>query len=215
MTTVEKKIELEEIAKEVREFKELEIAKAATNPVSGEGNVDAKLFFCGEAPGMNEDLQGRPFVGQAGKLLEKTLLSELGMTRDQVYITNIVKYRPPENRDPTPSEIEACRGWLDRQIEIISPKIIATLGRYSMTKFIPDVSISQVHGQARFYQLPTMNYKLIIFPMYHPAAALRAGSMMQQFVADFGKLKTLLGGNSGEVVKIEEKKAEPQQQGLF
>ena len=150
MTTEEKKIELEKTAQEVREFKDLDIAKAATNAVPGEGDPDAELFFFGEAPGYNEDLQGRPFVGQAGKLLEKTLLSELGLTRDQVYITNIIKYRPPDNRDPYPAEIEACAGWLDRQIEVISPKIIATLGRYSLAKFIPDVSISKVHGQPRF-----------------------------------------------------------------
>ena len=211
MTTEEKKKALEKVAQEVREFKGLDIARNATKAVPGEGDPDAKIFFFGEAPGMNEDLQGRPFVGQAGKLLEKILMSELGLTRDQIYITNIVKYRPPDNRDPFPNEIEACREWLDKQIEVMSPKIIATLGRYSMAKFIPDVSISKVHGQARFVNFNGHRY--IIFPMYHPAAALRAGSMMQQFIADFGKLKNLLGENKVEESKIEEKIS--QQPGLF
>lgn len=188
----EKIIDLERIAKEIREFKGLEIARKATHAVPGEGNPDAQIMFIGEAPGRNEDLQGRPFVGQAGKLLEKTLLETLGMKREEVYITNIIKYRPPDNRDPLPEEIEVCKGWLDRQIEIISPKIITTLGRFSMAKFIPDVTISKVHGKARFHELPAISHKLIIFPMYHPAAALRAGSMMQEFVADFNKLKDLL-----------------------
>ncbi len=213
MTTEEKIAELEKIAKEVREFKGLDIAKNATNAVPGEGDPDAQIMFIGEGPGHNEDIQGRPFVGQAGKLLEKTLMSELGLTRDQVYITNIIKYRPPENRDPFPNEIEACREWLDRQIEVISPKIIVTLGRYSMAKFIPDVSISKVHGQARFVDFSGQRY--IVFPMYHPAAALRAGAVMQQFIADFSKLKNLLGGNTTEVAKIEEKKVEPEQSSLF
>ena len=212
MTTDEKQIGLNKVAQEVREFKGLDIAKAATNAVPGEGDPDAEIFFFGEAPGFNEDQQGRPFVGQAGKLLEKTLMSELGLTRDRVYITNIVKYRPPDNRDPLPNEIEACREWLDRQIEIISPKIIVTLGRYSMAKFIPDVSISKVYGQARFVDFSGQRY--IVFPMYHPAAALRAGAVMQQFIADFSKLKNLLGGNVAEVAKIEPK-TEPQQPGLF
>lgn len=212
MTTDEKKIELEKINREVREFKGLEIAKMATNAVPGEGDPDAELFFFGEAPGYNEDLQGRPFVGLAGKLLEKTLMSELGLRRDQVYITNILKYRPPDNRDPLPEEIEACREWLDKQIAIISPKIIVTLGRYSMVKFIPDVSISKVHGQARFVDFNGHRY--IVFPMYHPAAALRAGAVMQQFIADFAKLKNLLGGDV-PTEKIAEVSKDPEQVSLF
>ena len=213
MTAEQKKVELEKITQEIRNFKGLDIAKNATNSVPGEGDPDAQIMFIGEAPGQREDLSGRPFVGQAGKLLEKTLASELGMTREQVYITNIVKYRPPDNRDPFLNEIEACWEWLDHQIEIISPKIIVTLGRYSMAKFIPDVSISKVHGQARFLEFAGKKY--IVFPMYHPAAALRAGSMMQQFVADFAKLKNLLGENPANVVKMEQEKSEPEQSSLF
>src|SRR5689334_10828743 len=119
MTTEEKKLALEKIAQEVKTFKDLDIAKAATNGVAGEGNPDTEILFIGEAPGRNEDMTGRPFVGQAGKLLEKNL-NAIGLQRVDVFITNIVKYRPPDNRDPFPNEIEACRGWLDAQISIIS-----------------------------------------------------------------------------------------------
>ena len=189
MTTQEKQAELDKIATEIQDFKGLDIAKNCTKAVPGEGNPDAQIMFIGEAPGFNEDLQGRPFVGQAGKLLEKTLLS-IGLQRSDVYITNIVKFRPPDNRDPFPNEIEACKDWLDRQIAIIQPKIIATLGRYSMAKFLPDVSISRVHGQSRFINFN--NLKIILFPMYHPAAALRAGSVMAEFISDFNKLKSLI-----------------------
>jgi len=199
MTTQEKIHQLDDIASEINAFKGLEIARMCTRAVPGEGDPDAGLMFIGEAPGFNEDREGRPFVGQAGKLLEKTLMEVLGMKRSEVYITNIVKFRPPENRDPLPDEIEACRNWLDRQIEIIQPKIIATLGRFSMAKFIPDVSISRVHGQARFVNLKNENLpagrRVIIFPMYHPAAALRSGTMMEQFIQDFNKLKSILGGS--------------------
>ncbi len=204
MQTEEKKIELEKIAGEIRAFKGLEIARNATQAVPGEGNPDAAMMFVGEAPGFNEDLQGRPFVGQAGKLLDKTLAG-IGIDRQDVYITNIVKFRPPDNRDPFPDEIEACRDWLDRQIAIIDPKIIVTLGRFSMAKFMPDVSISGVHG------LPRMFGKYIIMPMYHPAAALRGGTVMNLFVQDFNKLKSLLNPQK----PIEPVKIEPAQKTLF
>lgn len=189
MTTEEKEIALEKIAREIKAFKGLEIAKNAINGVAGEGNPDSNVLFIGEAPGKNENESGRPFVGQAGKLLEKNL-NTIGLERQDVFITNIVKYRPPDNRDPLPDEIEACKDWLDKQIAIISPKIICTLGRFSMAKFIPDVTISQIHGVARFVDF--LGNKYIIFPMYHPAAALRAGKMMKLFEEDFVKLKTLL-----------------------
>ena len=146
----------------------------------------------------------------------------LGLQRSDVYITNIVKFRPPDNRDPLPDEIEACREWLDRQIAVISPKIIATLGRFSMAKFIPDVSISRVHSQPRYfdfsYTLPPSNsytLKLIIFPMYHPAAALRAGSMMQEFISDFNKLNDLLKQNTTLVKEVETPISKPAQTSLF
>lgn len=172
----------------------MDIAKNATHAVPGEGNPDSPLFFIGEAPGATEDLQGRPFVGLSGKLLEKTIKETLGLNRSDVFITNIVKFRPPDNRDPFPNEIEACKDWLDRQIAVIEPKIIVTLGRFSMAKFIPDITISRVHGVSRFIELSTENCQLktIVFPMYHPAAALRAGNMMQEFISDFNKLNSLL-----------------------
>jgi uracil-DNA glycosylase family 4 len=195
VTTQEKIIELEKIAGEVKNFKGLDIAKKCTQAVPGEGNPDSEIMFIGEAPGFNEDREGRPFVGRAGKLLEKSLQEILNYDRAQVYITNIVKYRPPENRDPFPEEIEACSDWLDRQITAINPKIICTLGRFSMAKFIPDVSISRVHGQSRFVELK--GKRLILFPMYHPAAALRSISMLNSFNEDFIKLKNLLTPKSG------------------
>jgi len=186
MTREEKIDQLRKIAIEIKSFKGLEIAKKATNAVPGEGNPDAEILFIGEAPGFNEDRLGRPFVGQAGKLLDKAITENLGLKRTDVYITNIVKFRPPENRDPTPEEIDACRDWLDRQIAIIKPKYIVTLGRFSMAKYIPDVTISRVHGLSRKLD------EFIIFPMYHPAAALRSGEMMKAFLDDFNKLKNLL-----------------------
>jgi uracil-DNA glycosylase len=194
MIISEKQHQLDLISSEINSFKGLAIAKTAIRPVPGEGNPDSPILFIGEAPGRNEDLQGRPFVGLSGKLLEKTLYDTLGLQRSDVFITNIVKYRPPDNRDPTPEEIESCRDWLDRQIAIISPQIIVTLGRFSMAKFIPDVTISKIHGQPRTIQFPIANCQLSItvYPMYHPAAALRAGSMMTDFVADFVKLGVLL-----------------------
>ncbi len=197
MTTSEKQLELEAIASEIKAFRGLDIARAATHAVPGEGNPDAAIMFIGEAPGFNEDQQGRPFVGQAGKLLEKTLREALNMDRSEIYITNIVKFRPPENRDPFPQEIEVCAGWLDRQIAAIHPKIIVTLGRFSMAKFIPDVTISRVHGQPRFVDFQGVRY--IVFPMYHPAAALRAGAVLKEFQLDFNKLKQLLSPSAPPV----------------
>lgn len=190
MTTPEKQSQLAKISAQIIAFKGLPIARQATHAVPGEGNPDAQVMFIGEAPGFNEDLQGRPFVGQAGKLLEKCLHDVLGLSRHDVYITNVIKFRPPDNRDPLPEEIAACATWLDDQIKIIHPKIIVTLGRFSMAKFIPDVTISRVHGLSRYVDFNGERY--IIFPMYHPAAALRAGAVMKEFDQDFNKLKDLL-----------------------
>lgn len=209
MTTEEKTKTLNEIARQI----------AATNggpygrglrPVPGEGSPDAKIMFIGEGPGFYEDQQGRPFVGVSGRLLRKSIV-ESGWKEKDVFITNIVKFRPPENRDPTPEEIEFFRGFLDKQIETIGPEIIVTLGRFSMYKFLGEgVSISRIHGVAR-----TINWNgksVTIFPMYHPAAALRATGMMNQFLEDFKKLKVLIDGEQKviepEVVKPVEKKAE-------
>ncbi|MBI2765035.1 MAG: uracil-DNA glycosylase [Chloroflexi bacterium] len=156
-----------------------------TRAVPGEGPLDAEVMFIGEAPGVNEDKQGRPFVGAAGGFLEE-LLAAAGLRRGEVYITNVLKCRPPGNRDPRPEEIEACRDYLDEQIDLIDPLVIVTLGRFSMAKFFPGQSISRIHGQpkevaGRFY-----------VPMYHPAAALHQANLRDVIVADFAKLQALL-----------------------
>ncbi|KKU56676.1 hypothetical protein A3H89_02875 [Candidatus Amesbacteria bacterium RIFCSPLOWO2_02_FULL_48_11] len=188
--------------------------------VFGDGNPNTELMFIGEAAGYWETVERKPFVGPAGKLLVKTLKETLGLDRDQVYISNIVKARPPNNRDPQPDEIEAFRPYLDKEIEIIQPKIIATLGRFSMAKFIPDVSISRVHGQPRFFEFSTINdkltnYKPIIFPMYHPAAALRSGTVLNDFIQDFNKLKTLLSQKYETPITVVETLQKPAQTTLF
>ena len=162
-----------------------EIAKQRTMAVPGEGAEDADLVFIGEAPGFNEDQQGRPFVGQAGKYLDQ-LLDMIGLDRAKVYITNIIKTRPPGNRDPLPIEVANCRQWLDRQLEIIRPKIIVTLGRHSLARFLPDKTISRAHGTASPWN------GIICFALYHPAAALRQNSLRAVIEADIRKLPGLL-----------------------
>ena len=184
----EKKIELEKIAKEIREFMGLEIAKNCINAVPGEGDPDAKIMFIGEAPGADEDAQGRPFVGRSGQLLRQTI-TDSNIKIDRVFITNIVKYRPPENRDPSLEEISTCRDWLDRQIQIIEPSTIVTLGRFSMAKFLPDAKISQVHGKGQ--EIEYLGIKYFLVTMYHPAYAIRGTSNLSEFKNDFGKLRQM------------------------
>lgn len=187
----EKKKKLDEISKKVDECQRCDLYKNATKPVPGEGDPDSQLMFIGEGPGFNEDQQGRPFVGQAGKLLEK-LLASIGIERKSVFIANIVKHRPPENRDPLPEEIEACCGYLDEQIETIDPRIIVTLGRFSLNKFLPGEFISRTHGKARFVDFG--GKRRIVIPMYHPAAALRSQMLMSQLTEDFKKILELMVG---------------------
>ena len=176
---------LAEIAAEVNRCTACELHKGRTHAVPGEGPVSAEIMFIGEAPGRNEDLQGRPFVGQAGKLLEE-LLSEIGLTREDVWIGNVVKCRPPENRDPRPEEIAACAGYLERQIALLDPKVIATLGRYSMEKFFPGAKITRVHGQAK------REGQRVLIPLYHPAYVLRNMAAMPDAVRDMQKIPRLL-----------------------
>jgi DNA polymerase len=159
------------------------------NLVFGEGNIDCKVMFIGEAPGANEDRLKRPFVGRAGQLLD-TMIRELGWKREDVYITNIVKRRPPENRDPLPSEIGAYQPYLTRQIEIIKPKLIVTLGRFSMHYFIPEAKMTRDHG----HPLLIGAQKQVVFPVYHPAAALRSKRMMETLYTDFKKIPDVLAG---------------------
>lgn len=175
---------LEELKKEIEADKTLPLYGAA-NLVFGEGDAEAEVVFIGEAPGFHEDRLSRPFVGQAGKLLDK-LLTDIKWPRESVYITNIVKRRPPQNRDPLPEEIDAYKPYLTRQIEIIAPQMIATLGRFSMAYFLPNAKISRDHGIAARIE----NY--FIIPLYHPAAALRSTQVLKDLEADFRKLPELL-----------------------
>jgi DNA polymerase len=187
MDRQQKQQALDEVAKQIAKTEGGPLKADGINPVPGEGNPETEVLFIGEAPGFNENQSGRPFVGQAGKLLRKNLAAN-GWKDEDVFITNIVKFRPPENRDPTPEEIEFFKPFLDEQIKIIDPKIIVTLGRFSMYKFFGEgVSISRIHGMPR--EVTFQGKKITIFPMYHPAAALRQGSVMRDFEADFRKLK--------------------------
>jgi len=208
---MDKQKELAKIAEEIGKCRKCGLWRRATKAVPGEGNCEAKVMLVGEAPGFNEDQRGIPFCGAAGKLLDK-LLALAKLKRDEVFITNILKHRPPGNRDPLPSEIEACRSFLDRQTEVIEAKIIITLGRFSMAKFLPQALISQVHGQPRFVEFG--GRELIVVPMYHPAAALRNGKIIAEEERDFEKLGSFLEKLEGkEKVEIEkEEKIEEKEQ---
>ncbi|NTW61192.1 uracil-DNA glycosylase [Candidatus Saccharibacteria bacterium] len=166
-----------------------DLALSAKNLVMGDGNIDAEIVFIGEAPGKNEDEQGLPFVGAAGKFLNEMLLGA-GLSRKDVYITNIVKYRPPDNRDPLPDEKAAFWPYLVRQLDVINPKIVVTLGRHSMEYFLPEKKISQVHGQPK--RITFGDKKIVIVPLFHPAAALYNGSMRATLVEDFLKLPKII-----------------------
>lgn len=171
-----------------------ELAEQATQLVLGDGNPDADIVFIGEAPGKNEDLQGRPFVGAAGKFLD-VMLEQAGLNRSDVYITNIVKYRPPNNRDPKPAEKKAFWPYLVRQLEIINPKVVITLGRHSMEYFLPDAVISEVHGHA-FREVVIYHdgiaHQWLIVPLYHPAAALYNGGLRQTLIDDFMRVPDII-----------------------
>ena len=159
-----------------------DLAAQATQLVMGDGNADADIVFIGEAPGKNEDLQCKPFVGAAGKFLDE-MLAAAGLQRQDVYITNIVKYRPPNNRDPLPEEKRQFWPYLMRQLEVIQPKAVLTLGRHSGGGFIPNLRISQDHGRPRRVRLHELEF--VVIPLYHPAAALYNGSMRQTLIDDF------------------------------
>lgn len=174
-----------------------ELAAGATQLVMGGGNPDADIVFIGEAPGKKEDEQGEPFVGAAGKFLGE-MLAAAGMDRSDVYITNIVKYRPPNNRDPLPEEKAAFLPYLLRQLEIIDPKAIITLGRHSMEYFLPDAKISQVHGHAVRKEViyhDKSKHEWLIIPLYHPAAALYNGGMRQTLIDDFVRVPAIICNN--------------------
>ncbi len=161
-----------------------ELRKGATQLVFGDGSPDAHLVFIGEAPGKNEDLQGKPFVGAAGKFLNE-MLEMIGLSRGDVYITNIVKYRPPNNRDPYPDEKQLFMKYLESQLEVIQPTLTITLGRHSLNCFLPDLSISACHGKAKKYK------GRVYLPLFHPAAALYNGTMRQTLIDDFGLIPAI------------------------
>lgn len=171
------------------------LAKEATQLVFGDGNPNAEIVFIGEAPGKNEDIQGKPFVGAAGKFLNE-MLSQIGLVREDVYITNIVKYRPPNNRDPLPDEKKAFLPFLQAQLEVIQPKIVVTLGRHSMNCFLPDLQISKVHGEAKRIKIKMKQsddvLPLVILPLFHPAAALYNGGMRQTLIDDFTAIPRII-----------------------
>ncbi len=161
------------------------LSQGRTHAVPGEGSLSADIIFIGEGPGFYEDRDGRPFVGPAGHLLDE-MLGTIGLNRQDVYITNMLKCRPPRNRDPLPDEIDSCRPYLDQQIEMISPSVIVTLGRYSFSKFFPGETISTARGKARRWR------DLMVYPMYHPAAALHNPGLRPAIASDFSKLPEII-----------------------
>ncbi len=173
------------IAQEVRSCRLCRLYEQAKQGVPGAGSPTAEIMFIGEGPGFHEDQQGLPFVGRSGDYLER-LLKMIGLRRDQVFIANVVKHRPPENRDPLPDEIAACRPYLDRQIEVIDPLVIATLGRYSMGRYFPNGKITQIHGKPRY------DDGRAYYPLFHPAAVLRNPSLEKDMEADFRRLLEVL-----------------------
>lgn len=166
-----------------------ELANQATQLVFADGSANAKIVFIGEAPGKNEDLQGKPFVGAAGKFLDE-MLAMINLKREDIYITNIVKYRPPNNRDPSTEEKQAFLPYLVRQLEVIQPVVVVTLGRHSMEAFLPEQKISQIHGEPK--RITFLGQKIVILPLFHPAAALYNGAMRQPLIDDFARIPVVL-----------------------
>lgn len=186
---------MEEIEKNIHECSKCDLYKDAKNAVPGSGNYNSKIVFIGEAPGKNEDKQGEPFVGRAGGILDE-LLEGIGLEREDVYISNIVKHRPPENRDPTDEEIEACSPYLDKQIDLLKPEVLAPLGRFSMEYILDKYNlgsgkkISNIHGQK--FEVSTLFGGMKIMPMYHPAVALYQRSKIETLEEDFEALKEII-----------------------
>lgn len=176
------------LQEQLKAWKGCELSKTA-NPVLGEGNPHANVMFIGEAPGQKEDELGRPFVGAAGKFLDE-LLNSIDFKREDVYISNVVKYRPPDNRDPTPEEKEQCMPWLQLEISLVKPKIIVPLGRHALGHFFTKLTIGETHGKAQ-----KLTDDVTVFPIYHPAAALHNGGLRQALLDDFQALKNYLENN--------------------
>src|SRR3972149_9301349 len=193
---MDKKDKLQQLKKKMEKDESLPLKKNATRLVFGVGNPDSASLFIGEGPGYWEDQKGEPFVGNAGKLLDNLLYS-IELPREDVYITNVVHHRPPENRDPLPEEIAAYGLYLDQIIDVIKPKIIITLGRFSMGKFLPGTKITAIHGKAQsvFFK----GRDITVIPMYHPAAALRSGEVLRQSREDFLKIPLVLKEVKGKI----------------
>lgn len=190
MLTTKKEDKLALLNREMAENCTCELKKTALHVVPGIGNANAQLLFIGEAPGKKEDETGEPFVGSAGKFLDE-MLGSVQLNRSDIYITNVVKYRPPNNRDPLPEEVTACWPWLRAQIELIRPKLIILLGRHALERFVPGKKISTEHGKAFRRDVPNLG-TYVFFALYHPAAALYNGSMRDTLLKDFQKIPVVL-----------------------
>jgi uracil-DNA glycosylase family 4 len=209
-TKEEKRKKLIDLRKKALDDDSLPLKEGATNLVFGEGNVEAEILFIGEGPGHWEDVKARPFVGNAGALLNQ-MLDNIEIERKDVFITNVIMYRPPDNRDPNEEEIEAFAPYIDGIVETISPKMVVTLGRFSMAKFIPNVMISNVHGKPR--DIEWKGIEFIVLPMYHPAAALRNGDIKFKFKRDFEQIPQILK-DTGKVDDTISKEDENKQMNL-
>ena len=190
--------ELTDLYAQIRVCPKCVLAKGRTNTVPGEGPENAEVMMIGEAPGFHEDREGRPFVGAAGKLLDE-LLAGINLKRDQIYICNVLKCRPPQNRDPFPEEMEACKTFLDQQIALIQPKVIITISRFAMARWFADQKISAIHGK------PKKAGALVVLPMYHPAAALHQPSLRRVLEEDFARVPQILT----EMAHLSEEKPAP------
>ena len=198
--------EFDDLVETIKSCTLCSLSEKRTNAVPGEGSQRADVMFIGEGPGFYEDRDGRPFVGPAGKFLDE-LLASIGLSRGDVYITNMIKCRAPNNRDPLPGEIRACQPYLDKQLEMISPNVVVTLGRYSFAKFFPGESISRARGKPRRWR------DRVVYPMYHPAAALHNPKLRSVIEADFAKLQALI--ESTERLPAEKDTNQAQQLSLF
>jgi len=195
------------LEEKIKSCRKCHLRETCLNVVPGEGNVRAEIMFIGEGPGENEDKQGRPFVGAAGKFLDE-MIGMIGKKREDVFIANVLKCRPPGNRDPLPEETEACCPWLLEQIKMIRPKLIVLLGRHAMERFLPNQKISKIRGQAMRREIPEIG-KQVFYALYHPAAALYQGSLRQVLVEDFKKIpKVLEAIGKEEDIPVADKVAE-------
>jgi uracil-DNA glycosylase len=190
-----------EVEDQIRGCTLCDLSRTRTHAVPGQGNWTADIMFIGEAPGFHEDRNGEPFVGASGKFLNE-MLDSIGLDRSTVYITNVVKCRPPGNRDPLPDEIAACSIYIDRQIELVNPKVVVTLGRFSMSRWFPKERISRIHGQPKRFG------DITVVPMYHPAAALHQGSLRKTIEADMKKLPQIVAQMEAEETEQDDPAAE-------